>query len=515
MLISGQEIKSPVLCLVCWQHIHDFYSFQQGILEAHSKLEDVKEIVSVVKEEELDCIDDKTTSPKEDILDKELKYESEASELEAFGLEDDRDTFSSEDERPLIERAERELKAKKFIKAKRSRKIIKEEKSKTNVIKKPKKRESTKRKSKSMRDTDDTAKSEQSNDAKLSDNNDETVNNNTNDKVDTQQKTAENDEFIAAWKSDLECAKCNNSSFANFTLLRKHFLQEHSDEKCYIVCCDRKFRSRYHIVEHIRLHMDPNAYRCHVCGRCSTNSRNLAKHIKELHSEEGKQRSLECPTCLKILANKNSLRVHMETHETNLAFVCRECGKGFPSEQKRTLHERYVHNASLICDQCGKALHNPYAMKQHMLQHAGALKRKWPCDMCPVELNSRSGLKRHKQLIHQDGSTVYVCSECGKVATTEISLLTHKKNVHLSGRKHKCTICEKAFKFPRVLREHMATHTGVDLYQCPHCERTFKTNANMHHHRKKAHPQEWAEGRLNRPQVSKVDFNLVRNEVVL
>ncbi|XP_046802981.1 zinc finger protein 91-like [Lucilia cuprina] len=498
MLIADQEHSSPIICAICWRHIQDFYYFQQTVFEAHAKLEDVKEIALDVKVE-LEQIDDKQTKADGSSSEKYVKHELDGNRIESFDIEDD-NVFSSDDERPLMKSSN--LVKEKCSAIQNSKEIVSLNKSKT-----PKKHDK-RRKKKKLETTEKHLKRETST---LLDEDDAC---NNSEKTDAQQKTLENDAFIAAWRSELECVKCN-ATFANFTLLRKHFLKDHLEEKCYIICCDRKFSSRYHIVEHIRLHMDPNAYRCDVCGRCSTNSRNLAKHIKELHSEEGERRGLECPTCLKILANKNSLRVHLETHETNLNYICRECGKGFPSEQKRTLHERYVHNASLICDQCGKTLHNHYAMKQHLLQHAGVQKRKWPCDLCSVELNSRSGLKRHKQLIHQDGSTVYVCSECGKVASSEIALLTHKRNVHISGRKHKCTLCEKAFKFPRVLREHMATHTGEDLYKCPHCERTFKTNANMHHHRKKAHPKEWAEGRLNKPQVTKVDFNLVQNEVVI
>lgn len=37
----------------------------------------------------------------------------------------------------------------------------------------------------------------------------------------------------------------------------------------------------------------------------------------------------------------------------------------------------------------------------------------------------------------------------------------------------------------------MATHTGIDLYSCPFCTRTFKSHANMHNHKKKMHPNEW------------------------
>lgn len=41
------------------------------------------------------------------------------------------------------------------------------------------------------------------------------------------------------------------------------------------------------------------------------------------------------------------------------------------------------------------------------------------------------------------------------------------------------------------MQEHMATHTGIDLYSCQFCARTFKSHANMHNHKKKMHPNEW------------------------
>lgn len=41
----------------------------------------------------------------------------------------------------------------------------------------------------------------------------------------------------------------------------------------------------------------------------------------------------------------------------------------------------------------------------------------------------------------------------------------------------------------------MTTHTGEVLYTCPHCPKTFNSNANMHAHRKKMHFKEWQEYR--------------------
>lgn len=56
-------------------------------------------------------------------------------------------------------------------------------------------------------------------------------------------------------------------------------------------------------------------------------------------------------------------------------------------------------------------------------------------------------------------------------------------------------------------------HTGEVLYSCPHCPKTFNSNANMHSHRKKMHPKEFEETRKQRREnAAKSDVHIDKIE---
>lgn len=62
--------------------------------------------------------------------------------------------------------------------------------------------------------------------------------------------------------------------------------------------------------------------------------------------------------------------------------------------------------------------------------------------------------------------------------------------------------------FILMFQEHMATHTGEDIYKCMYCSQTFKSSGNMYQHRKKQHKEDILK---DRNKVIKLENNLETN----
>lgn len=55
-----------------------------------------------------------------------------------------------------------------------------------------------------------------------------------------------------------------------------------------------------------------------------------------------------------------------------------------------------------------------------------------------------------------------------------------------------------------ILQEHMATHTGVDLYNCSYCETSFKSKSSRSTHYRRHHPVEYSNNMVIRPRPSAI-----------
>lgn len=129
----------------------------------------------------------------------------------------------------------------------------------------------------------------------------------------------------------------------------------------------------------------------------------------------------------------------------------------FPSKRILNTHLP-VHSdvCTCMCDICGSTFKNKYSLKKHIqFQHSeGPRKDKEPhqCPICDKVLRGKKGLRAHMSNIHEGGEQEHRCKICNHVSTTAKGLRVHEIFRHEKERKHKCTLCDKAFKRPLDLK---------------------------------------------------------------
>ncbi|KAL5289519.1 hypothetical protein ACFFRR_009557 [Megaselia abdita] len=315
---------------------------------------------------------------------------------------------------------------------------------------------------------------------------------------------AEWDQFLADFGFVFKCKICEYIG-KDFRDLKGHFRVIHDKPRGYAMCCDRIFYKKEILVEHIQFHINPEHFKCNNCGMTFKASKSLEYHsihtCKSINTEDVKK-LFQCDECLKWFNSKFLLQRHKLSHmpleERQWKCTAADCGKLFPTSYDLNAHIKIVHERAYrkLCDICGKIVHGgTHVMQIHLNEHQGIESPRFSCKICGAEVKTKYYLNRHMSSLHKKNEVKYVCKFCGKEAPNRHALRSHERYVHEIIKEYVCSLCPKKFKKSYELREHMATHTGENLYSCPHCPRSFKSNANMHSHRKKNHRKEWEENR--------------------
>ncbi|XP_075166579.1 uncharacterized protein LOC142238735 isoform X21 [Haematobia irritans] len=324
-----------------------------------------------------------------------------------------------------------------------------------------------------------------------------------------QAQQAEYDNIITKFFEKLRCPKCE-LLVHTFSDMRAHFRLDHNDDHGFVECCGRRFATRKFLAEHIMVHYNPEHFKCKTCDKICRDSTQLESH-EQTHlpnpPEAKYKKTFQCEKCSKTFSSKASFEHHMVAKHVpreEFKFECPECKKKFPCEVYLSNHRKKNHNNTskgFNCEQCGIIARTLNALERHK-RKVHTPKDPEQCNYCGNLYSTRATLQKHILNMHVLANKEHRCEICGFVSSTMEARRKHIEFKHNPVKKHKCTMCEKAFKTPTLLKEHMATHTGIDLYKCAYCEATFKSKSNRSTHCRRHHTVEYRHNMLRRARPS-------------
>lgn len=248
----------------------------------------------------------------------------------------------------------------------------------------------------------------------------------------------------------LECPRCSEH-VKNYPHLKNHFDVQHPDERCYINCCHTTLYEEESILEHLRFHKNPNAFKCNECGKCFKGGKGLSSHKLQVHSNNRSTYHLHLCCC----------KAGIEQHERKLAkgqqmeydmrvccqrkkkileddkliakwrkeLTCEICKANFPFYSLMRSHSYYAHPGEkcyILC--CQRKMSRISDTLEHIRFHLNP--HLYRCEKCKVDFSGKSTLAKHMRNAHKDSLPKYrwACDMCDK--TFEIQqILTRHKNV--------------------------------------------------------------------------------------
>lgn len=306
------------------------------------------------------------------------------------------------------------------------------------------------------------------------------------------------EEAIASYMS-ADCDLCDFSA-KYLSQLKVHFLEVHQQD-AYLKCCNKVFNRPSKLMDHIRKHINPKLFTCSICNKSLNSQDYLATHIETVHNKVaqiGKVLKYPCPKCDRTFSSERRLSNHVLKHDTDqLEHSCQICEKRFANVHRLRRHIQSIHEDlhPHVCDICGKKFKFKPSFERHLLEHQGVVAPAMECPVCGVWLKNEHSLRLHR-FTHD--STDTVCPHCSKTCSSRTALRAHVKYAHKLTTNLQCTYCEKSFKQQRNLEEHMAIHTGLQLYNCPHCPKECRSRSNMYVHIKQRHADEWLKAKMAR-----------------
>lgn len=206
----------------------------------------------------------------------------------------------------------------------------------------------------------------------------------------------------------------------------------------------------------------------------------------------------ECEMCHKVFGRKQSLLWHLKLKHSDpslIKFNCEYCSVGFLVKsifdghlQKCRVKKKLEKETEkkLRTDEKNCRINKKLEIKAVKKSRTDEPKTVFECDICKMLFESKQGLSKHMQFIHNPNVKKMKCDKCGLVFINELVFGRDSKNRRRKCHKEciPCNVCNRMFSSKITLRTHRARkHCLPGTRVCKSCVRKFSTVEALDNHR--------------------------------
>ncbi|XP_037038268.1 zinc finger protein 493-like [Bradysia coprophila] len=308
--------------------------------------------------------------------------------------------------------------------------------------------------------------------------------------------------------------------------------------------CDEVFCTQFNLMKHRLMHFKVQPYRCPICAKRFSVSRNVPIHVNKVHNTKPDDNycQLDCHYCKAEFSEEISFITHMYNEhlyvnfniEENLDGRCQyEClyckemiaqrsqmsqhllenhpNETLPETESNTITAESSmnslrHKVEFIycCVHCPKKFRLPHPANEHVKykhkiekkpvqkkekEKKAPVSRDTHCTLCNITfltwrsmLNHRA--KRHPETHNKDrykNRPTYYCSTCGKEYRDKGNLNQHEET-HARLQSYTCDICNKSYRTKNYIQLHLLSHRNEKNFICDQCGRSFYSVSKLNTH---------------------------------
>ena len=258
----------------------------------------------------------------------------------------------------------------------------------------------------------------------------------------------------------IDSEKVANPSKEEWTIQRKQSSKKNKkQEKQYYECTECKFLFESEV--QLRIHAESHITNILDCSQCEEKFDNAEK-LKKHNEDHIKMRSVntnieenKCNKCGRIFLENNDLNKHLE-------HICTKCLETFCKESELKKHKEKHENPQIFeCEFCEVVYQEPMALKEHLRSHTVVKETEnLKCNQCGLSFKDMHEFQQHLEThkmnsSNQDGIK---CSKCEKVYATMSKLRRHDWRSH---RRVECTICGEGVSSRQDISKHRQTKHNI------------------------------------------------------